>query len=135
VFQSPGWTIPTLQTSAMLAEVDVLAAALFDTAWHLPREALACGDGRGFLADGKLIALSTAIALPPAHALAPETGAAVRAAQEALERKAARAEAAKDPTAPTLRAVSLALGACHKPYVEGALTTAKLEHDSKQASH
>ena len=90
---------------------------------------MACGDGRGFLADCKLVALNTAIVPPPTHALATETGAAVRAAQEALEREAARAEAVKDPVALTLRAVSLALGGCHRLYVDGSLTMARLAHD------
>jgi hypothetical protein len=72
--------------------------------------------------------MSAAIA-PATHTLAPETGAAVRAAQEALEREAARAEAVNDPTGPTLRAVSLALGACHRVYVDGSLTVARLAQD------
>ena len=54
--------------------------------------------------------------------LAPETGAAVRAAQQALEQEASKAEAVNDPTAPTLRALSLATGACHKLYVDGSMT-------------
>ena len=90
---------------------------------------MACGDGRGFLADCKLVALSTAIVPPPTHALAPETGAAVRAAQETLEREAARAEEGKDPVGPTLRAVALALGACHRLFVDGSLTMVRLTHD------
>lgn len=61
-----------------------------------------------------------------AIALAPETGAAVRAAQQALEREASRAEAVNDPTAPTLRALSLAVGACHKLYVDGSMTIGAL---------
>jgi hypothetical protein len=61
--------------------------------------------------------------------VAQETGAAVRAAQEALEREAARAEAAKDPTGPTLRAVSLALGAYHRLYVDGSLSMTRLAQD------
>jgi hypothetical protein len=53
----------------------------------------------------------------------------VRAAQEALEREAARAEAVKDPMGPTLRAVSLALGAYHRLFVDGSLTVVRLAND------
>jgi hypothetical protein len=74
--------------------------------------------------------VSTAIAPTPTHALAPETGAAVRAAQEALEREAARVALVNDPIRPILRAVSLALGACHRLYVDGSLTMARLAQDS-----
>ena len=73
-------------------------------------------------------AVSTAIG-PAAHTLAPETGTAVRAAQDALEREATHAEAVNDPAGPTLRAVSLALGACHRLYVDGSLTMARLAQD------
>lgn len=58
--------------------------------------------------------------------LAPETSAAVRAAQQALEQEASKAEAVNDPTAPTLRALSLAIGACHKLYVDGSMTIGSL---------
>jgi hypothetical protein len=46
-----------------------------------------------------------------------------------LEREAARAEALNDPTGPTLRALSLALDACHKLYVDGFLAIARLAQD------
>ena len=58
--------------------------------------------------------------------LAPETNAAVHAAQLALEQEASKAEAVNDPTAPTLRALSLAMGACHKLYVDGSMTLGSL---------
>ena len=74
--------------------------------------------------------MSTAIAPTPTHVLAPETGAAVHAAQEALEREAARVELVNDPIRPILHAVSLALGACHRLYVDGSLTMARLAQDS-----
>jgi len=54
----------------------------------------------------------------------------VRAAQEALEREAARVALVNDPIRPILRAVSLALGACHRLYVDGSLTMARLAQDS-----
>jgi hypothetical protein len=73
--------------------------------------------------------VSTAIAPTPTHTLAPETGTAVRAALAALDREAARAEAVNDPTGPSLRAVSLALGACHRLCVDGSLTLARLAQD------
>jgi hypothetical protein len=73
--------------------------------------------------------VSTAIAPTPTRTLAPETGAAVRAAQEALEREAARVEVVNDPLGPVLRAVALALGACHRLYVDGSLTMARLAQD------
>jgi hypothetical protein len=58
--------------------------------------------------------------------LAPETSAAVRSAQQALEQEASKAEAVNDPTGPTLRALSLAMGACHKLYVDGSMTIGSL---------
>jgi hypothetical protein len=58
--------------------------------------------------------------------LASETGTAVRAAQQALDQEASKAEAVNDPTAPTLRALSLAVGACHKLYVDGSLAIGSL---------
>ena len=54
--------------------------------------------------------------------LAPETNAAVRSAQQALEQEASKAEAVNDPTGPALRTMSLAMGACHKLYVDGSMT-------------
>jgi hypothetical protein len=73
--------------------------------------------------------VSTSIAPTPTLALAPETAAAVRVAQEALEREAARVEMANDPMGPILRAVALAFGACHRLYVDGSLTMARLAQD------
>jgi hypothetical protein len=58
--------------------------------------------------------------------LAPETSVAVHAAQQALEQEASKAEAVNDPTGPTLRALSLAVGACHKLYVDGSMTLGSL---------
>ncbi len=64
--------------------------------------------------------------------LAPETSVAVRAAQQALEQEASKAEAVNDPTGPTLRALSLALGACHKLYVDGSMTIGSLIETARQ---
>ena len=64
--------------------------------------------------------------------LAPETGMAVRAAQQALEQEATKAEAVNDPTGPTLRALSLAVGACHKLYVDGSMTIGGLIETTRQ---
>jgi len=58
--------------------------------------------------------------------LAPETSAAVRSAQQALEQEASKAEAVNDPTGPTLRALCHAMGACHKLYVDGSMTIGSL---------
>ena len=84
-----------------------------------PNPPLARSDGRGLRSDCKLAALR-------AVTLAPETNAAVHAAQLALEQEASKAEAVNDPTAPTLRALSLAMGACHKLYVDGSMTIGSL---------
>ena len=76
-------------------------------------------DGRSLCSDRELAALN-------AVTLAPETSAAVRSAQQALEQEASKAEAVNDPTGPTLRAISLAMGACHKLYVDGSMTIGSL---------
>ena len=57
---------------------------------------------------------------------------AVRAAQQALEQEASKAEAVNDPTGPTLRALSLAVGACHKLYVDGSMTIGSLIETARQ---
>ena len=57
---------------------------------------------------------------------------AVRAAQQALEQEASKAEAVNDPTGPTLRALSLAVGACHKLYVDGSMTIGSLIETTRQ---
>jgi hypothetical protein len=85
---------------------------------------LARGDGGSLCSDRELAALN-------AVTLAPETSAAVRAAQHALEQEASKAEAVNDPTAPTLRALSLAMGACHKLYVDGSMTIGSLLESAK----
>jgi hypothetical protein len=64
--------------------------------------------------------------------LAPETGVAVHAAQQALEQEASKAEAVNDPTGPTLRALSLAMGACHKLFVDGSMTIGSLIQTARQ---
>ena len=64
--------------------------------------------------------------------LAPETSAAVRSAQQALEQEASKAEAVNDPTGPTLRALSLVMGACHKLFVDGSMTIGSLIATARQ---
>ena len=64
--------------------------------------------------------------------LAPETGVAMHAAQRALEQEATKAEAVNDPTGPTLRALSLAMGACHKLFVDGSMTIGSLIQAARQ---
>jgi hypothetical protein len=64
--------------------------------------------------------------------LAPETGVAVHAAQQALEQEAIKAEAVNDPTGPTLRALSLVMGACHKLFVDGSMTIGSLIATARQ---
>jgi hypothetical protein len=70
---------------------------------------------------------------PQAYSLAPETGTVLRTAQEALQQEASKAEAVNDPTGPTLRALSVTLGAMHRLFVDGALTIATQIEQSKQA--
>ena len=97
-------------------------------AWSIrpqPDASLARGNGRRLCSDCKLAALK-------AVALAPETGMAVRAAQQALEQEASKAEAVNDPTGPALRALSLAVGACHKLYVDGSMTIGSLIETARQ---
>lgn len=60
-----------------------------------------------------------------APSLAPEAGASVRAAQEALEQEARRADAVGDPTASMLRAMAQTVGATHRTLVEATLTLGK----------
>jgi hypothetical protein len=57
---------------------------------------------------------------------------AVHAAQQALEQEASKAEAVNDPTGPTLRALSLAVGACHKLYLDGSMTIGSLVETVRQ---
>ena len=57
---------------------------------------------------------------------------AVRAAQQALEQEASKADAVNDPTGPTLRALSLAVGACHKLYVDGSMTIGSLIETARE---
>ena len=97
-------------------------------AWPIrpqPDASLARGNGRRLCSDRKLVALK-------AVALAPETDVAVRTAQQALEQEASKAEAVNDPTGPALRALSLAVGACHKLYIDGSLTIGSLIETTRQ---
>jgi hypothetical protein len=64
--------------------------------------------------------------------MAPEVGASIRVAQEALEQEARRAEAVHDPTAPMLRALSQTIAAMHRTLVDSTLTIAKQIEDSRQ---
>jgi hypothetical protein len=63
-----------------------------------------------------------AVPADPALNLAPEVGAAVRQAEEALMQAEADARRAQDPSAEMFAALRVTLGAMHKLTVDGVLT-------------
>jgi hypothetical protein len=65
------------------------------------------------------------------HLVADEASAAVRAAQDALDEQVRRGALTNDPLRHYLEAMSIALGAMHKMFVDGTLTIAQAVEDAK----
>ena len=65
------------------------------------------------------------------HLIADEAGAAVRAAQDALNEQVRRGALTNDPLRHYLEAMSVALGAMHKMFVDGTLTIAEAVEEAK----
>ena len=65
------------------------------------------------------------------HLIADEAGAAVRAAQDALNEQVRRGAVTNDPLRHYLEAMSVALGAMHKMFVDGTLTIAAAVEEAK----
>lgn len=68
----------------------------------------------------------------PAASLTPEASDAIRAAQEALQAEAGKAELVSDPIAGTLRALSLMLGGLHKLFIDGTAALGRQIEDSQR---
>lgn len=65
------------------------------------------------------------------HLIADEASAAVRAAQDALNEQVRRGALTNDPLRHYLEAMSIALGAMHKMFIDGTLTIAQAVEQAK----